>query len=428
MWRVLRHRNYALLTGGNFVNQLGMWGRMIGTGWAAQKLTGSPLLVTAAHGSQFIPMLLLAPVAGLVSDRFDRRVVAVLGNVGTAAPSAATAFLLATGHLTIAGLIAFSFLGGCFQSFVNPAVVALIPRVVPAGEVQAAVAVSNVLGNVSRFLGAALVGAIIAAFGTAAAFGYHAASLLLVVIPLMAVRIEKAPRVRSTEPMLTQLAGGFRCAREDPAIGNLLVLSVVIGIFVVQMPLMSLVARDLLHAGPSAYGLLNSVTGLGAIAGAIYAGRAAENAARRRAIAVTTMATAGSLLVVGTSHVLLMAAAGQVLFGFGLTGLMTATVALITLATPDQYLGRVMALQGTAIGGMVPVCALLGGALADYVGTRTAIELAGTVLAVYGVWFIARRLSRIQVVDARLVHDEAPWRAAAPSAPVVPVAPAPAGP
>lgn len=397
--RVLRHRNYALIATGNFVNQLGMWGRMIGIGWAAQKLTDSAFLVGLAHGAQFLPSLVLAPVSGLVADRFDRRNVAIIGNLGMAIPSAAITALLVADRLTITQLVLLALAGGCLQSFTMPAISALVPHTVPADDVQAAIAMNNVLSNVSRFLGAALVGVIISAFGTAAAFAFNAGSLILVAVPWLAVRVTVPPRERSDEPYTAQMAAGLRFARDNPAVGHLLILNTVVGLLIVQAPLMALVTRDLLHAGASSYGLLQSVTGIGAIVGALFAGRAATGALQRTALSISLIATAGTVLGVAASSWVAVSVVIQIVFGFGLFTLMTSSVTIITLSTPDRYLGRVMSLHGMTIGGMVPINAFVAGLLANAIGTRATFAVAGSLLSAYVVWFILRRMSLIGVPD-----------------------------
>jgi MFS family permease len=399
MLRVFRHRNYALIASGNFVNQLGMWGRMIGIGWAAQALTHSPFLVGLAHGSQFLPTLLLAPISGLVADRFDRRNVAIVGNIGMAIPSGAICFLLIADRLTITGLVLLALVGGCLQSFTTPAITALVPHAVPARDVQAAIAMNNVLSNVSRFLGAALVGVIITAYGTAAAFAFNAGSLIVVALPWLAVRVAVPPRELDDESFVTQLAAGFRFARHQPAVGNLLVLNTIVGLLIMQQPLIPLVTRDLLHAGPSTYGLLQSVTGVGAIAGALFAGRAATGARRRSALALAVLATAASVVGVAVSSWVALSVVVQMVFGFGLFSLMTSSVTIITLSTPDKYLGRVMSLHGMTIAGMVPINAMAAGLLANAIGTRATLALAGSLLSAYVTWFIIRRLKLVDVAS-----------------------------
>jgi MFS family permease len=279
-----------------------------------------------------------------------------------------------------------------------PAVTGLIPHVVPADEVQTAIAMNNVLSNASRFIGAALVGLIITVYGTAAAFAYNATSLILVTLPMFAVHVVIPRRAREAEPFTAQLVAGFRFAKRHSAVGHLLVLNTVVGFFIMQQPLLSLITRDLLHSGASTFGLLQSVTGLGAIAGAIFAGRYATDAKRKTALAVAVLATALSVIGVASSWWVPLSIAVQMLFGFGLFTLMTVSVSIITMSTPDRYLGRVMALHGMTIAGMVPINAMVAGLVANVIGTRATMGIAGVLLFTYVSWFVLRRLSRIHVV------------------------------
>jgi MFS family permease len=307
-----------------------------------------------------------------------------------ALPSVVITGLLVTDRLTIGGLVLLAFLGGILQAFTTPAISALIPHTVPTAEVPAAIAMNNVLQNACRFVGAALVGAVITAYGTSAAFVLNSGSLLVAAVPWWLARVVVPPRVPSGESFLTQLAGGLRFARDEPAVGHLLILNTVIGLLIVNGPLLPIVTSDLLDAGPSVYGLLQSVTGIGAVVGAVFAGRAATGSGRTRALSIALLATAVSVVGVGASSWVALSVVVQIVFGFGMFTFTTCTMTIITLATPDKYLGRVMSLNGMTIGGMVPINALIAGSIANVIGTRQTLLLAGLAMGAYVTWFTER--------------------------------------
>jgi MFS family permease len=412
-WRVLRHRNYALVASGNFVNQLGQWARIIGIGWAAQELTDSAALVAIAFGAQFLPNLLLGPVSGMAADRFDRRRVAIVGNLGMAVPTAAIALLLQTDQLTVWTLTGLALAGGIVQTFTNPATQALIPHLVPLDEVGAAVALNSALSNVSRFVGGTAVGWAIAAFGTSTAFAFNTLTFLVVVGTWLAVRLEVLPRTTDSTPFGQRMAEGIRFARGHRNVRSLLLLNAVITLGIVQQPLLPILTREVLDADASAYGLLNSATGLGAIAGALVAGRADADARRRAVTALAVLLVGGSVAVIGLSTWLVLSVALQAVFGFGYFLLMTVTMTAITLATPDRVLGRVMGLLSMSIAGLVPVNALLAGVVASWIGIQATITLAGILLLAHGAWFVARHLHAVDRVPAA-EPDELPARSPAP--------------
>jgi MFS family permease len=404
-FRVLRHRNFALVATGNFINQLGLWARIIGIGWAAQELTHSPTLIGVAFGAQFIPSLFLGPVGGLVADHHDRRLISILGNLGMTVPTLAIALLLRSGSLTLLDLILLALAGGVLQSFTQPAMTAVIPRLVPTEEVQSAVALNSMASNVSRFVGSALVGVVIAAFGTAGAFLFNAGAFILVIFTWLAVdgRLTRPPEMRSdTTGCMRRLADGFEYARNHATIRSLLFLNVVVTFLIVQQPLLPLVASRVLDSGASAYGLLNSATGLGAVVGAFTVGRIATDRGRKVAIATGVVTTGVCVVAIGLSRSVPLSVCLQALYGFGFFVVTTVAMTILTLTAPDRVRGRIMGLYTMSVMGIVPLNALAAGFLASWLGVTATILLAGAILLIYAAWFVTFRLQVVQLV----VDDE----------------------
>ena len=402
-FRVFRHRNFALVASGNFINQLGQWARIIGIGWAAQELTHSPTLIGLAFGAQFIPSLFLGPVGGLVADHHDRRLISILGNLGMTVPTLAIALLLRSGSLTLLELILLALAGGVLQSFTQPAMTAVIPRLVPVDEVQQAVALNSMAANVSRFVGSALVGALIATFGTAGAFLFNAATFLVVIATWLAVDGRLTRPVETTEDTSSftkRLREGFRYARHQPSVRSLLLLNVVVTFFIMQQPLLPLVASRVLDSGASAYGLLNSATGLGAIAGAFMVGRIITDRGRKVAIATGLVSTGFCVVAIGLSRSVPLSVSLQALYGFSFFVVTTLAMTILTLTAPDHIRGRVMGLYTTSVMGIVPLNALAAGFLASWLGVSTTIVLAGLILLAYSAWFVTFRVQDVRLVVA----------------------------
>ncbi len=384
-----RHPGFAVVAMGNFVSQLGTWSQIIGIGWAAQRLTQSPFLVSVAFGAQFLPSLFAGPVGGLIADRIDRRRITIAGNVGMALPAGAIGLLLAVHHLGIWGLIALALAGGVMQALTQPAMSALVPHLVPSDEVPAAVALNSALQNLSRFIGASLAGLLISNLGTPAAFYFNAASFFAVVVAWTFVRLSLPKLPTSDESFLGTLAGGLRYAREHPDIRDILLLNTVVALCVVQQPLLPLITSRVLHAGSGTYGGLNSCIGIGAIAGALLAGRRMAPRAVRITFGSAVCVIGAAIVCVGLSHTVAITGAVLVVYGVAFFCVLTTTMSTVMLRTPDHFRGRVMALQTMSIAGMVPVSALIAGFSASHVGLETTVVVAGTVLIAYATWFVA---------------------------------------
>src|SRR5690606_8062308 len=167
-------------------------------------------------------------------------------------------------------LLLFTFLIGCGAAFNAPAWQASVGDMVPRQELAGAVAFNSMGFNIARSVGPAIGGAVVAAFGAAAAFGINAVSYVALVVVLARWRPSMAPRTLPRETLGVAMAAGVRYVAMSPAIRIVLARAVVFGAGAsAAMALMPLVARDLVDGGPMTYGLLLGAFGLGAICGAM---------------------------------------------------------------------------------------------------------------------------------------------------------------
>lgn len=395
--RVLRHRNFRRVAIGTFVSSLGTWSSMVGIGWAARNITDSPQAITLAFAAQFLPNLLFAPFGGLLADRVDRRRLMIVGSIVMAVPPAAIGLLLSADLLTLQLLMALAFSSGVAASFTMPAGQALVPRLVPEGEVQLAISLTSALMNSSRLVGSALAGVIISTFGTPMAFYWNAVSFMAVVLAWTLVRIAAPPATQDTESFFLRLAGGLRYARRVPTVRNLLLLNIVMALLIMQAPLLPVLVKDVLHADVSTYALLQMGTGVGAVTGALVAGQWTTDDRRRRVISIGMLINAAAVIGIAFSRWVPVSVALQAVFGVGFFTTSTITQSMIMVSTEDAYRGRVMALHTMALAGMLPFNAVLAGFLASHFGTVSTIGGAGVLLVVYALWFTAVRLPGIGV-------------------------------
>ncbi len=179
---------------------------------------------------------------------------------------------------------------------------------------------------------------------------------------------------------------------------DLLLLEAVVALAIVQQPLLPIVVKQLLDSGPGIYGLANTVLGIGAMVGAMVAGRPVERGGRSTIFAVAVAALPVAVFATGASRSVVLTMAVLAVFGTGFFVLMTMAMATMILVTPDEYRGRVMGLHSMAVAGIVPINALIAGAIASLVGVSATIVGAGCLLGVYTIWFIAT--GRASAVDS----------------------------
>src|SRR5438270_2022590 len=207
--RALRHRNYRLFFGGQSVSLIGTRLTRIATSWLVYRLTGSELLLGVVGFASQVPMLILAPFAGVLVDRWDRHRILVITQILSALQSLALAILTLRGIINVPEIIALQIVQGIINSFDTPARQAFVVEMVTDREdLPNAIALNSSMVNTSRILGPSIGGVLIAAFGEGWCFGVDAISFLAVIGSLIAMRVEGERRAASAGRMLTELRTG----------------------------------------------------------------------------------------------------------------------------------------------------------------------------------------------------------------------------
>ena len=387
----LRYRDFRLVAVGNMVSQLGFWSQYVGVGWAARELTESNFLVTLVFAAQFFPSLLLSSVAGVMADRYDRRRLVIAGNLAMVLPPILLGVLVETDRIGIAALVALVFLGGCGQAFTQPATMAFVPSLVPPEQLHSAIALNSGLMNSTRVVGPTLGSAIINAWGVAFAFFTNALTFLGVAGACGLVRTRPPASSLARDGLVRQLRSGAAYARANRAVARLILMAAMINFFLMQGPLMPIIARDVLDGGVSTYGLLSSAPGVGFVLGAIVAAALQDGRQRRAALVVCAVGVGASLLTVGMSRSIPMTVVALGFFGLTYFTFNTIVTTMLMSAASDNYRGRVMGLYGSLTVGMIPINSLIAGGLASAVGAPLTVGTCGVVILVCTGLFLASR-------------------------------------
>ncbi|HEX5585755.1 MAG TPA: MFS transporter [Acidimicrobiia bacterium] len=399
---MLRHRDFALVQTGNSISQLGTWMQYVALGWGIRELSSWPFAVALSLVAQFGPSLLLSPYAGSVADRFDRRRVVMLGNVLMVVPPMVIGVLVTLGIQTIVSILALAALGGVAQAMTQPAMIAIVPRIVPEDEITQAIASSSVLQNLTRIFGPTLGAVAISTLGLDWAFYLNGVSFLAVVAAWAFVHPPSEVKASGSESYATQIREGIGYARRHVQLVQLLIYAAVMSLVVYHSALLPVIATDVLHSGASGYGLLQSASGVGAILGALIAGEIVTDRRRRIALVGGVFVTGGAYAIVAFSRSLPLSLVGLGLFGFAFFMANAVSQSVLLTVTPDEYRGRIVGLYSTVVSGGVPIAALIGGAIGSLLGVTEAVATASFVLFAYGAWFVAGRGYRVIGVHERL--------------------------
>ena len=189
-WRALRHRNFRLFFGGQSISLIGTWMTRVATSWLVYRLTKSSLLLGTVGFAGQIPSFLLAPLAGVIVDRIDRRKVLVWTQTLAMVQSLALAWLTLSHRITIAEVLALSVMQGVINAFDMPGRQSFMIRMVEdRADLSNAIAINSSMVNAARLMGPSLAGLLIAATNEGWCFLVDGVSYIAVIASLLMMRI-----------------------------------------------------------------------------------------------------------------------------------------------------------------------------------------------------------------------------------------------
>lgn len=269
----LRHRNYRWLWSGTFFSTAAQWIQQATLGWVVYDITGSAALLGAVLGVRAIPMLLLAPVSGLVADRFERRRALMLVQVAPAIASFTLAALLATKSVEVWHLFAFALVASLGTVFERTLRNTLVFDVVPRAEAPTAIALNTVAFSATRALGPAAAGFLIAAVGPAWNFAIQGATYAGVAASISMIRAKPHERAPRRAVGWASMFGGIKFAATNPVARVLVIVGLIAPLLLIPSlsALMPVFASDIFKTGPEGLGLMLSAVGVGGVIGGVIA-------------------------------------------------------------------------------------------------------------------------------------------------------------
>jgi MFS family permease len=388
-WRALRHRNFRLFFSGQSISLVGTWMTRIATSWLVYRLTGSALLLGIVGFAGQILTFLLAPIAGVLVDRMDRRNLLVWTQALAALQSLAMAALTLTRVITIHEIIGLALFQGLINAFDMPARQSfLVQMVEDRNDLGNAIALNSSIVNLARLIGPALAGLLIAAVGEGYCFAIDGFSYLAVIASLLMMNVTVTQAKRATTSMLEQLKEGWVYVSNFAPIRTILLLFSVMSLMGMPfMVLMPVFASQVLHGGPHTLGFLMGASGIGALASAISLALRKSVRGLTTMIQIASMVFGVSLVLFGFSRSLPLSLFLMLITGFGMMQGLAASNTVIQTLVPEDKRGRVMSYYTVAFVGMTPFGSLLAGFLAHRLGAPAAVTITGAFCIVASGWY-----------------------------------------
>ncbi len=391
-WRALRHRNFRLFFGGQSISLIGTWMTRIATSWLVYRLTKSPLLLGTVGFAGQIPTFLLAPLAGVIVDRIDRRKVLVWTQTLAMVQSLALAWLTLSHRITISEILALSVMQGIINAFDMPGRQSFMVKMVEdRADLSNAIAINSSMVNTARLIGPSLAGLLIAATNEGWCFLADGISYIAVIASLLMMRLPAASIERATTTMLAQLREGWTYVASSAPIRTILLLFALLSLmgwpFMVLMPIF---AGETLHGGPHTLGFLMGAVGVGSLASALSMVMRRSVRGLTKMIPIAAAAFGVGLIAFGLSHGLLLSMLMMLVTGFGMMQGLTASNTILQTLVDERMRGRVMSYYTMAFVGMAPFGSLMAGTLAHAIGAPRTVIFSGVACILGALWFWSR--------------------------------------
>lgn len=389
-WRALGAPAYRHYFFGQSLSLVGTWIQQVALGWLVYRLTGSTVLLGAVAFLSNAPQLMVAPFAGIIIDRSDRKRLMLQVQTLMLAQAVFLAVFTWFGWITPWLILVAAGVLGVLNSFDAPLRHSLAGQLVARREdIPNAIALNTLTFNVARFIGPPAAGLLLAATSAAVCFAVNAVSFLALILALRTLAPSASPPMPT--PFGTAMREGFGYVRNSVPVRMLLTQVALLNFFAASyLPMMPAFARDVFAGGPNTLGVLLGSAGAGALVASAYLMSRPSVRGLTGSILHANLLAGLALTGFALSGEVWLALVQLFLLGFSMIVCNASTNTILQTILPEGLRGRVLALYTAANLGAAAVGGLLVGWVADLIGPEAALLAAGLLLMGAGARFYLR--------------------------------------
>lgn len=376
-WAPFKYRAFTLLWVATLISNVGTWMHDVGAGWLMTTLNSSPAVVSLVQAATTLPVFLFALYAGTLADRLDKRKLLITVNLVLLGLVSALTLLVHLELVTPTLLILFTLAIGTGTAFMAPAWQAIVPTLVPREALQPAIALNSMGINISRAIGPALAGVLIASVSLTAPFAVNALSYIVIIGALLLWKHESSGS-KTHQPVFNAMMTGMRHVAHNSPLKATLVRSFAFFIFAsAYWALLPLVVQDIEGGGATLYGLLLTLIGAGAVAGALTLPQFRAKLDSSTTAAGGAVGTAVAMTILATAATTPMAYAAALLGGFSWIAVLTTFNVSAQTALPNWVRARGLAVNLMVFFGSMA----FGSAIWGQVATATSVSVTLLIAA-----------------------------------------------
>jgi MFS family permease len=399
--KALHYYNFRLYFSGQAISLVGTWMQRIAVNWLVYTVTHSAFMLGLVAFAGQIPMLILSPYAGAFVDRHSRYRTLLVTQIASMVQAGLLALIVLTGFYNIPAIIFLSVLLGVINAFDTPARQSLmIVLVENKGDLPNAIALNSSMVTLARLIGPALAGILLSSFGEGVCFLVNFLSFIAVILSLLLMKIKVPERKKHTEPIWAGLKEGFNYLKSHRGISSAIGLMALTSLIVMPYSnLFPVFAQTIFKGNVTTFSWLNSISGLGALFGAIYMTTIKPGKSLLRIIILSSLLFSVSLMLFAYSHSLFAALVFILLGESGMLAQIAATNTYVQTNVDEHMRGRVISYYVMAFQGMQPIGSLLVGWSAHAGSAQATVFLEGLAGVVIALLFIPalKRVKRMSM-------------------------------
>jgi MFS family permease len=378
-FRVFKSRNYRLFFAGQLVSRIGMWMQRTAVIWVVYTLTHSIFLVGLTTFAEQFPSFLLSPAGGLAADRYNRYKVLMITQVLSALQAVALTLVYHFSTNPVWSLLPLSVVLGLANAYDVPSRQAMVNDIVPdKNDLPSAIAMNSSLNNLSRLVGPALSGLVLARYGAMVCFLSNAVSFIAVIICLNMMEFPVREVALRTKNAWMDFREGLAYTKAQTEIRRILLLMGLVCLFVTTYnTLLPFYARDVFNGNAATYGFINAATGMGALTSTLFLA-SQRNSSRLKHILFFNLVVLGiGLLLMSYTSLLPVYLVLCFVCGFGTMSVIPICNTIIQTVSSAGMRGRVVGFFAMAAFGTLPLGSLLVGWLAKIIHPQTCMLAQG---------------------------------------------------
>lgn len=383
----LKYRNYRLWFWGQMASLVGTWMQTTAQGFLIFELTKSPAMLGLVGFAAGIPFWGFSFISGVITDRFSRRNILLFTNAVMMMLAFILAFLVFTGTVQPWHIVLLAFGTGIANAFDSPARLAFVPELVDDREdYPNAIALNSTFVNLAFVVGPAAAGLVYAWKGPGWCFVINGISFIAIIIALLMMRIRPLLYTHSNDSMLNQLKEGIQYTLHHPDIRIIMLLVIFISVvgngYTTLLPAWVV---TILGGDSALNGWMQSARGFGAFAAALMIASLGRIQFKGKLLTLGSFIFPVMLFIWALARAVPLSLIFVALSGWGYLIILNMAQTLVQVNVSDHLRGRVMGIYTFAFFGMMPIGAILGGGVAEWIGEPLTVMIGAVVCLIMAI-------------------------------------------